>query len=120
MKSIMHDKREGACYLCMLLNGDYAKKDVQEHHAIFGTARRKLAEKYGLKVYLCLWHHTQGPQAVHNNRELADILKQEAQKAFQKRYPNMDFLEVFGRNYCDEAGGEKEPEAAGFRFLDNE
>lgn len=60
MKSIMHDKKEGTCYLCKRLCGDYYRKTTQEHHAIFGTAGRRLSERYGLKVYLCMEHHTTG------------------------------------------------------------
>ena len=54
-KSIMHRKEDRTCYLCMLLRDDYnAREDLQEHHAMPGTANRRLSERYGLKVYLCI------------------------------------------------------------------
>ncbi len=102
MKSIM-DKKDGTCYLCRMLYGDYTQKMVQEHHVFFGTAKRKLSEKYGLKVYLCLYHHTgdiNGSQeAVHRNKEMADLLHAEGQKAFMKVYPEKDFLQIFGKSW---------------------
>lgn len=101
-KSIMHNKADKTCYLCILLNHDYQKRSsLQEHHAIYGTASRKLAEKWGLKVYLCLQHHTVGPQAVHNNHENARLLQKKAQEAFEKQYSHQMWMQVFGRNYLD-------------------
>ena len=90
---------KGFCYLCKLLNGDDFPKQTQEHHVCFGTANRKQSEKYGLKVYLCLNHHEIGPAAVHNNHENARILQREAQKVFEKNFPDKSFIEIFGRNY---------------------
>lgn len=100
MKSIMQPK-DGKCYLCMMLYDDYSEKTVQEHHVIFGTANRRLSEKYGLKVYLCLYHHTEGKYAVHNNAQMANRLKQMAQRAFQKQFPEKDWMEIFGKNYLE-------------------
>ena len=69
MKSILHNKQDGTCYLCMLLHDDHGRKQTQEHHVFYGTANRKISEKYGLKAYLCLEHHTYdgGSEAVHRN-----------------------------------------------------
>lgn len=112
-KSIMHDKKDKTCYLCILLHGDYTQKLTQEHHAIFGSGRRQLAEKYGLKVYLCLGHHTAGKESVHQNREMAELLKQQAQKDFEQRYPDLNFLRIFGRSYQGEDCGVGEGGATG-------
>lgn len=92
-------KDKGFCYLCKLLNGDDFPKQTQEHHVCFGTANRRLSEKYGLKVYLCLRHHEIGPEAVHNNHENARILQREAQKTFEANFPELSFIETFGRSY---------------------
>ena len=103
MKSIMQTDRkgDGVCYLCKRLNRDINPKIVYEHHVIFGgtSGRKALSEKYGLKVWLCLYHHTEGKEAVHNNHERARLLQAEAQEAFEKRYPDLDFLQIFGMNY---------------------
>ena len=52
-KSILQDKEDKRCYLCMLLYGDNSIKRVQEHHICFGTANHAKAEEMGLKVNLC-------------------------------------------------------------------
>lgn len=97
MKSIMHQK-DGTCYLCIKLHQDYSEKITEEHHVIYGS-RRLLAETYGLKVYLCPDHHRLGKEAVHFNCEIAAELKDEAQRAFEREYPKLDFLSLFGKNY---------------------
>lgn len=127
MKSIMHNKKDHTCYLCMMLHGDDSIKNVlQEHHVIFGNGRRKLSEKYGLKVYLCFYHHEYdgGKEAVHRNAEMAEILRQEAQRVFEEKYPELSFREIFGKNYLDDSGRRqsyKESDAAaggeGFRRI---
>ena len=66
-KSILHNKADGTCYLCMKLHGDYARRTVlEEHHCMKGNQYRHLAEKYGLKVYLCPRHHRGSEEAPHD------------------------------------------------------
>lgn len=102
-KSIMQDKESGQCYLCRLLHKDYGIKRIrEEHHVMGGVANRRLSEKYGLKVYLDPDHHRNGPEAVHKNAEVANLLKKEAQKTFMRTYPELDFREIFGKNYLTE------------------
>ena len=121
MKSIMQ-KKDGRCYLCMLLYGDDGTKVTQEHHVIFGTANRKLSERYGLKVYLCIQHHTGSQKAVHQNAEMALLLKIRAQRAFRERFPELNWMEIFKKNYdTEEQTGDQEDarqQAEGFRFLE--
>ncbi len=126
MKSIMH-KKDGTCYLCMMLRSDYSEKQTQEHHAVYGMGRRKLSEKYGLKVYLCFRHHTAdgGLEAVHRNAETDLLVKKEAQKAFEKRWKALEFREIFGKNYLEEKDRWQQASRnaeQGFRFIggDNE
>lgn len=105
MKSIMqpYDRSRGSsCYLCQKLNGDYWDKYTEEHHAIGGTANRKLSEKYGLKVRLCIYHHREGREAVHNNINNMRLLQKDAQLAFEQHYPNLSFRDIFGMNYLTE------------------
>lgn len=111
--------------MCDLLNlvpiGTY-----REEHHVFNGPNRHISEKYGLKVYLCLKHHTAGAEAVHNNSKNMLLLKKEGQKAFMKAYPNEDFKEIFGKNYLTESDieemKEKErminaPAGTGFHIL---
>lgn len=87
---------------------------------ICGWANRRLSERYGLKVYLCLYHHTEGKESVHHNEQLLLELKKEAQIAFEKTYPELVFREVFGKNYLVEEVREPEPAAdAGFIVTGN-
>ena len=87
--------------MCLKLNRDMNPKPTEEHHAIFGgtSGRKQLSEKYGLKVYLCINHHREGPEAVHRNHINARIVQADAQRAFEREYPSLDFLKIFGMNY---------------------
>ncbi len=101
MKSIMHDRKDVTCWLCIKLHGDYSRKSVlHEHHAIGGSGKRGLSERYGLKVYLCPPHHLNGlsPEAVHGNTEIRRYVEAAAQEAFEVYFPQKDFRKVFGKN----------------------
>lgn len=99
-KSIMHNKSDGTCYLCMLLNADYTRRTIlEEHHAIMGTANRKIAEHYGLKVYLDPEHHRLAPTSVHRCIETQRILQKKAQEVFENKYSHELWMKEFGRNY---------------------
>lgn len=90
MKSIIQEDTD-YCYIC----GRY---HTEIHHIFFGTANRKLSERYGLTVGLCYNHH-RGNNGVHHNRELDEELKKQAQEVFMKTYPWHDFKTIFGKNY---------------------
>lgn len=79
------------CFVC-------GSHHVVIHH-IFGAANRDLSDKYGLIVPLCVFHHTESAQAVHYNKEFMDMLHECGQIAFEKEYPELDFIKIFGRNY---------------------
>ena len=101
-RSILHNKNDGTCYLCKLLNvwnKDWSVPVLEEHHVIFGKAYRKKAEHYGLKVYLCVQHHRTSREAVHQNVETSNLLKKIAQIAFEKRYDHETWMEEFDKNY---------------------
>lgn len=89
MKSIITDNPN--CYIC----GD---TNTEEHHVMFGTANRKISDKYGLTVRLCPLHH-RGNVSPHHNRELDLILKEIAQTKFETKYSHEKWMELFGRNY---------------------
>ena len=111
MKSILHDKKDRTCFLCMLLYGDDSYKAVlEEHHVFFGRALRKLSEKYGMKVYLCIFHHRTGKEAVHQNARINKMVQAYAQRTFEKKWPEKDFYGIFGKNYILEQEIESEIE----------
>ena len=103
MKSILHDKTEGTCYLCKLLYEDYSRKPTTEHHILHGTANRKVAERLGLKVYLCFVHHgAKGKDDVHrpdcNNYD--SMLHAIAQREYEKRGGSrQEWMSEVGKNY---------------------
>ena len=90
MKSILQENTE-YCFVC----GRYG---TEIHHVFFGSANRKLAEKYNCVIGLCYAHH-RGNKGVHFNKELDLMLKQYAQRRFEEEYPQEHFLAIFGRNY---------------------
>lgn len=91
MKSIIQEDKD-ICYICK-------GRASEEHHCIYGTANRKLSEKYGLKVYLCPSCHRLGKLAVHKNYFTDIKVKQAAQQKFNEVYPDLNFLKIFGKNY---------------------
>lgn len=99
--SILH-RRDGTCYLCML-NRDYRRHPVvHEHHIYDGRPNRQISEEEGLKVYLCVKHHIDGPEAVHNNIKNMRILQKEGQKAYEKEHSREEFMQRIGRNFLEE------------------
>lgn len=96
-QSILH-RRDGTCFLCAL-RGDYRYHKVLHEHHIFGGANRPLSEAEGLKVYLCIPHHVDGPEAVHNNADNMLLLRQIGQREHEKTHTREAFIEKFGKNY---------------------
>lgn len=91
MKSII--QKEKRCYLCGSTVG------LEEHHLMHGSSWRKLAERYGLKVWLCGFHHRDNKHGVHGNAKLDLWFKQLAQNCFEIAYSHELWMEVFKRNY---------------------
>lgn len=90
MKSVMQAKKQ--CFVCA------TTLNLHEHHVWHGTANRKKAEEYGLKVYLCQEHHT-GSHGVHFNKALDEGLKMLAQSKFEELYGSReDFIKIFGKS----------------------
>lgn len=96
MRSIMEDAPYQECYYC---GKPYGRMEV--HHIYYGRGWRELSEKYGLKVTLCSNCHW----TLHNStdtdarKSMDDFLKRQGQKAFESKYNNKNFKEIFGRNY---------------------
>ena len=89
--SILTDNLE-QCMLC----GSY--DEIERHHIMNGADRNK-STKYKLIAPLCVYCHRIGRHAVHQNRENSDRLKAKAQLAFEEHYPELSFLQIFGRNF---------------------
>ena len=92
MDSIL--QKEKVCMVCR------TTRNLESHH-IFGGARRKISEKYGLKVWLCHEHHT-GNNGVHFNKDMRLELQKEAEKAYILRHSFKEWMERYGKNYLEE------------------
>ena len=80
------------CYVC-------GSPYVQIHHILYGVANRKISDKYGYIVPLCIDHHT-GNNGVHFKKPLDLHLKKKAQKHFEANYGTREaFIKVFGKSY---------------------
>ena len=88
-------KHMGVCHNC----GKYTL--VTWHHCIYNTGRRKWSDRYDLVVELCSCG--QGSDC-HNklhihDPELAEKYRVWAQEKFGQEHPELNFLEIFGKNY---------------------
>ncbi len=99
MKSIL-EPQDADYPVCFECNRNGCGDPLEEHHIFEGNGLRPLSEKYGLKVHLCRHRcHQYGPDSVHQNIEKRRELQAKAQLAFQERFPELDFVEIFGKNY---------------------
>ena len=89
-KSIMQEDK--SCYFCGSVTG------LECHHVFGGVANRPISEKYGLKVWLCHNCHT-GKNGAQYNKEKNLLLKQDAQRAFEKAHPRSEWMELIKKNY---------------------
>lgn len=92
MKSIIQNEKK--CLVCQ-------STTVHEHH-IFGGPNRKKSEKYGLKVYLCPYHHLAGvggKDSVHGNPEIMDAYHSIGQRIFEQDHTREEFMREFGKSY---------------------
>ena len=87
MESIVQGRREG-CFIC-------GRTPTERHHIFGGVANRPLSEKYGLVVDLCEYHHRDSKGGVHFNADLMRLIKSKGQEAFERTYPDLDFIEIF-------------------------
>jgi len=91
MKSIIQSERE--CYVC------HGTLNLETHHVLFGRGLRPIADKLGLKVWLCAYHHRDSREGVHGNRTLDLKLKRIAQRKYEETHSREEWLERIGRNY---------------------
>ena len=90
-KSVIYDCMDN-CIVC-------ASPYVEIHHIFYGTANRKISDKYGYVMPLCNEHHT-GSTGIHRNRAFDIEVKKDAQKHFEAHFgPRNEFIKVFGKSY---------------------
>lgn len=79
---------ERKCFIC----GSQGALHI--HHTLHGSYR-KLADKYGLTVYLCPEHH----RMLHDKGIFDKELQAIGQKYFEEQYGHEEFMRVFGKNF---------------------
>ena len=89
MKSILQDKKQ--CYIC-------GRTSCLHDHHIFAGSRRQKSEEYGLKVWLCVRHHT-GEDGAHSVPWMIDRLHKDGQKKFEETHTRDEFIRIFGKSY---------------------
>ena len=90
MKSIIQTEKE--CFFCGRTTC------LHDHHVFFGNKHKNHSEKYGLKVWLCVEHHT-GNESPHRSKEMNLFLKRIAQAKFEETHSREVFMRIFGKNY---------------------
>ena len=84
--------------VCLVCGSPY----IEIHHVFFGTANRRLSDRYGYVVPLCPEHHRTGEFAVHRNRCADLMIKQMAQKHFEAHVGSREeFIKIFGRSWIE-------------------
>lgn len=94
-------KKNKRCYLCQLVDNDYTQKRYIERHHVYDGPNRKISEENGFVVYLCVKHHREGPDAVHNNRIYNRLIQRACQRIYERTHSRAEFMELIGRNYID-------------------
>ena len=80
------------CVLC-------GNPNVEIHHAIHGTANRKIADKYGLTIPLC-HEHPLGVLGPHLNRTVDLAYIKSAKQAIESQVGTREeFRKLFGKSW---------------------
>lgn len=93
-KSIITDY-ENICFLC-------GRPAEGEHHLLFGTGKRRLAEEDGLKIPICNQCHTLGVVTgrIHDNPMAEKLSKMLGQALYETRIGNrQEFMKRYGKSY---------------------
>ena len=70
-------------------------KNKDNLHEIYEGRNRQVSIKYGCVIPICYKCHVK----IHNDHVLSLLWKVKCQEMFEKAYPNLDFLEIFGKSY---------------------
>ena len=90
-RSIVTDDME-CCLLC-------GRPRQNVHHVFFGTANRKISDKHGFVIPLCVDHHI-GRNGVHFNKSLDLKIKQHCQRKYEALgHSREEFIKLIGRSY---------------------
>ena len=85
-------------YKCLICGKPFG---LHKHHVFYGTANRKMSEKYGCWVWLCPYHHNTSMNSIHANPGMDQKLKRETQMIFEQTHSREEFMQIFGRSWID-------------------
>lgn len=89
--------------LCIMPHDTFYKtkreNGLVRHEVFFGRKQRDLSIKYGLVIFIKSEEHEGNTKAIHQDIKLDEKIKQIAQREFVKVYPELNFREIFGKNY---------------------
>lgn len=72
---------------------------IQVHHVLFGTANRKISDRFGYVIPLCAEHHL-GATGIHWNRGMDLYWKQTVQMHYEKHLgTRTEFINTFGKSW---------------------
>lgn len=82
--------------LCIVCGYPFA----ETHEVFFGNAYlRNKSIEYGCQEKLCVFHHREGKNAVHNNRQFDLELKRKHQARLLEDMTEIEFIKIFGKLY---------------------
>jgi len=92
MNSIL--QQEHRCLICGTIH------NLHCHHVYNGVAHRKISDKYGLTIWLCMDHHT-GNNGIHRNYVLDLEIKKKCQSIAMNHYKWTieDWFKLFRRSW---------------------
>jgi hypothetical protein len=109
-KSIIEKQGSRICWLCnALYDDDSEKRDLHKHHIFMGKYR-KIAEREGLWIHLCRYHHTGDirgdAEAVHspNKNRYSRMLQELAQKKWEETHSHEEWMDLMGENFIGREG----------------
>ena len=69
------------------------------HEVYFGNPNARLSQEYNMTIRLCYDHHQHHKTGIHHSREFDLRIKEEYQRKFMEMYPELNFIDIFGKNY---------------------
>jgi hypothetical protein len=66
---------------------------IELHHCFYGTANRKLSDKYNLVIWLCRDCH----KRMHSDKAFRQKYQKMAKAKFEREHPELSFYAVFGK-----------------------
>ena len=92
-KKALNNKRLERGFICEICSNN----EATETHEIFSGSNRQNSIKYNMQLKLC--HECHDNWHRHYTKDQKDIYKASFQQLFNKKYPELSFYDIFGKNY---------------------